>query len=237
MGSSQFSYIGGGIASRSITIYKPELSNSDKTKSKSTTFEINGLYRPRRFFAVGANISIPFKQATNFSFQEAKTSTGDPFYGFGNSGFGRNENEEYIPEIFDYTVEQSMSVTFKARLYVWIKSGLYFDFRFSALSLTESLIIEREVQENIPAIDINEREQVGAFFPGFGIGLHEHVGKHIFIDFGVNFDFMNIKNDGFSTDPVLYTKSNGSTYRVIFEDLIGGKKNAYVFQASLGYIF
>ncbi len=237
LGNSQFSYIGAGVALRTTIINKPQLKGLDKTKTKATTFEINGMYRPLRFFAIGANISIPVNEATNFSFEEAETNSGNPFNGFGSSGFGANKYSEYIPETFEYTVEQSMAVTFKARLYAFINSGLYFDFRFSIMSLTESLIIERDAQVNIPDIDINEREQTGVFFPGFGVGLHEHLGKHIFIDLSVNFDFMNIKNDGFTSDEVVYTGPDSDVYEVTFEDLISGKKNSHVFQFSLGYIF
>ncbi len=237
LGNSQFSYYGVGVALRSTTFHKPEISPGEKTKTKTTVFQVNGLYRPLRFLGLGATLSIPIKQSSTFSFSDAETNTRNPFEEFGMSGdYSSNDNSAFIPETFDYTIEQSISVTLKTRLYAFIKSGLYFDLRFSIMSLTESLVIERDLQEGVPPIDINQVEKIGLFIPGFGVGLQENIGKRLYIDFSANFDFMNIKNKGFS-EKVVYNGSNTELYTVIFEDQISGSKSSTVLQISLGYTF
>ena len=235
-GKAQFGYVGAGVGLRSTTFLKGRVLSGEKTKLNSVTFELDGMYRPLRFLGIGATLSFPISQSSRYSFVEAKTTNGDTFTGFSTINYGYSNDPEFFTKKFDYSFEQSTAVTFKARFYVQPRVGIYFDLRSTLMTLTEKFVIQRDSQNELIAEDYYHKEDMNLFIPGFGMGIHNHISKHIYIDFSANFDFIKIQNKGFFKDAAYRSLRDDLIY-VTFTDQTEGKHTSKVLHLSIGYIF
>lgn len=232
---AQFGYLGGGVGFRTTTFYKEPEIFGEKTKYVPLTLEVSGMYRPLRFLGVGATVSFPVYQSSEYSLGNTEGSGGYRFEGFGTSAYGSLAYPEFIPQKFEYTFEQSIAFTLKARLYAVQTAGIYFDIRFTTLSLTETFIMERASRDPTVQENYNNTENIRLFMPGLAMGIQNHISQKIYIDFSANFDFMNVRNVGFA-HTVSY-KNSGSVKYVTFKDQVGGKHSSFGLQLSLGYVF
>ncbi len=236
LGKAQFGYFGAGVGLRSTTFQKGRVFSGEKTKLNSLTFELNGMYRPLRFLGIGATVSFPVSQSSRYSFVNAETTNGDTFTGFNTINYGYSNDPDFFTKKFDYSFEQSAAVTFKVRFYVDPHIGVYFDLRYTIMTLTEKFVIQRDSQNEFIAEDFIHKEDMSLLIPGFGMGIHHHLSKHIYIDFSANFDFLQIQNKGFFKD-VAYRSLRDDLMYVAFTDQTEGEHTSKVLQFSLGYIF
>ncbi len=220
---SQFTYLDISLGNKLMNIHKSK-NNSYKTKHSQTDIQINGLWRFKRHFGVGASVSVPVRKSGNFNLQ---TSDGD---------FLNKYNQAQSPVEYDYYFKESAKFAVNGRIYAGIKANLYFDGRISFFNFKEYLILERPLP--VEVLEENSFKQIA---PGFSVGMRPHVGRKLFLNFNLAFDFYTFKDTGFKNGLVNGVVGEYPTVKYsevhYFKSQMPDKKTAVSFNFGLGYFF
>lgn len=248
---AQFGYAGLGIGYRAITFKSGNILSGDKpTKARAITLDADLMYRPYRFFALGATISIPLTEFSTYSFSGAKTSKDQTFDGFF-PDFPSGNLQKHQPEDMDYSFDQSFSATLKARFYAVPQIGLYFDLRYTLMSITETFKFGRLQKSatyysggTIKTPDVSGEKlyassELNPIIPGLGIGFKFHVSKSVYLDVNSSLDLVLINNyEGFEFDVSYdYDYTDRSRDFVRLRSQAPGTHSSFVFHIGGGYLF
>lgn len=243
--SAQFGYVGAGIDYTS-TVFSNNYYN--KTTNNILTFDLGAHYRPLKWLSVGCSYSIPIVQTLKYSFDSDTTEFGyydfDPEY----------TNPRYLPQVFDYDISYSNTLTAFGRLYY--TESLYFEVSISSLTITEKFQFSRdtvealyetdpeeydygELQETaVDMVNIDISEEHKMMLPGFKLGATLDLSDNIYFDMWGGVRVLKFGTPSF-TESVSFdwSKYEDITDYVVLQSHLKDTKVSMSFGFRVGYRF
>ncbi|MDD2982136.1 MAG: hypothetical protein PHQ74_01995 [Crocinitomicaceae bacterium] len=221
---AQFTYLDISLGNRFTNISGDK---NFKTKYDQTNIQINGLWRFKRYFGIGATASVPVREGGTYRLKVARKY--QPIvipHSYGQSNLD-----------FKYYFTESTKVAFNGRIYGGIKGNFYLDGRISMFSMTENLSFTNLGKK------YSETNKFSQIAPGFSVGLNPHLGKYLHMNLNLSWDFYTYKDIGFKngntskkdTYYIESAESNIGSFK--FKSQVIEKATTFSFNFGLGYKF
>ncbi len=218
---SQFTYLDVSIGNKFMKISNRKEGYGNRYNQ--TNIHVNGLWRFRRHLGVGMTASIPVRQGGKFNILIDK--------GFTLNQYDMNNSSRQ----WNYFFTESSKFSLNGRIYGGIKGNFYIDGRISFFSFTENLTI------NTNSLNVLEKNTFNQMAPGFSIGMQPHLGKKVFMNLNLSWDFYRFKDIGFKNGngatPEIYDALISNSTIVSFKSQFPDKKAAFSANIGLGYFF
>lgn len=217
---AQFTYVDASLGNRFATISE----NVYKTQYYQTNVHVNGLWRFSRHFGVGMTVSMPIYEGGRYSIQ---TTTSDK----------RIVRSDRVIRgaAFKYYFTESTKFAFNGRIYGGVKGSFYLDGRISIFSMSENLSF------NNVGNTYGEIKKFSQLAPGFSIGMNPHLGKNLYMNLNLSWDFYKFKDVGFSNgntvkkDTYYFYSDDNQSFS--FKSQVLDKATAFSINFGLGYKF
>lgn len=219
---AQFTYLDISLGNRFTNISGDK---NFKTKYDQTNIQINGLWRFKRYFGIGATASVPVREGGTYRLKVARKY--QPIvipHSYGQSNLD-----------FKYYFTESTKVAFNGRIYGGIKGNFYLDGRISIFSITENLAFTNLDQ------NYSETNKFNQFAPGFSIGMNPHLGKYLYMNLNLSWDFYKYNDRGFKNGNTVekdaYYVFIPNDYSYTLKTQVPEKGLVFSFNFGLGYRF
>ncbi len=218
---SQFTYLDISLGNKFMKMSEGKSYRANKYNQ--TNLQLNGLWRFRRHFGVGASASIPIRHGGKFNLSTS------------NGSYINKYSQGSSSVTYDYFYKESARFAINGRIYGGIKANFYFDGRISFFTYREYLTYIKPAPGK--TLEENSFKQIA---PGFSVGMQPHLGRNLYLNFNLSWDFYSFKNVGFKNGLV----DNPDTYPVVeysnviyFKSEMPAKTTAFSFNFGLGYFF